>query len=543
MEKKKQFLMKQREQLDRGKRGILSIVFGRTGILLILILLQMGILLVGFRFLSNYIFAFYGGSIFLGFILSVYLINRKGNPAFKIAWMVPILTVPVFGALFYLYFHLQMESQLLNQQVVKEVARTAELSEQKEEDQKALEEDSAQMANLVSYLRKVSNSAVHTNTTARYYPSGESAFDVILRELSAAKHYIFIEFFIVDQGYMWETILEILRAKVKEGVEVRIMYDGMSDYFRLPIHYARRLNEEGIKCQVFSPIVPLLSTVQNNRDHRKIMVVDGHTAFTGGINLADEYINQKERFGYWKDACLMLKGDAVRDFTLMFLQMWNVVEYVRLPKVQRDRAEAHLLDEYRRYIQMPLPKCEESGRGFVVPYDDNPLDNEQVGELVYLDILNTAKKYVHIMTPYLVLDHNMVVALTYAAKRGVDVKIIMPHIPDKQYAFILARTFYNELLEAGVEIYEFLPGFVHSKVVVSDDEKAVVGSINMDFRSLYLSFECAALMYKNKEINVIEEDFRNTLEKCEKVTKEVYRRMPFWQKLAGSLLRLFAPLM
>ncbi len=543
MEKKKQFLMKQREQLDRGKRGILSIVFGRTGILLILILLQMGILLVGFRFLSNYIFAFYGGSIFLGFILSVYLINRKGNPAFKIAWMVPILTVPVFGALFYLYFHLQMESQLLNQQVVKEVARTAELSEQKEEDQKALEEDSAQMANLVSYLRKVSNSAVHANTTAHYYPSGESAFDVILRELSAAKHYIFIEFFIVDQGYMWETILEILRAKVKEGVEVRIMYDGMSDYFRLPIHYARRLNEEGIKCQVFSPIVPLLSTVQNNRDHRKIMVVDGHTAFTGGINLADEYINQKERFGYWKDACLMLKGDAVRDFTLMFLQIWNVVEYVRLPKVQRDRAEAHLLDEYRRYIQMPLPKCEESGKGFVVPYDDNPLDNEQVGELVYLDILNTAKKYVHIMTPYLVLDHNMVVALTYAAKRGVDVKIIMPHIPDKQYAFILARTFYNELLEAGVEIYEFLPGFVHSKVVVSDDEKAVVGSINMDFRSLYLSFECAALMYKNKEINVIEEDFRNTLEKCEKVTKEVYRCMPFWQKLAGSLLRLFAPLM
>lgn len=543
MEKKKQFLMKQREQLDRGKRGILSIVFGRTGILLILILLQMGILLVGFRFLSNYIFAFYGGSIFLGFILSVYLINRKGNPAFKIAWMVPILTVPVFGALFYLYFHLQMESQLLNQQVVKEVARTAELSEQKEEDQKALEEDSAQMANLVSYLRKVSNSAVHTNTTARYYPSGESAFDVILRELSAAKHYIFIEFFIVDQGYMWETILEILRAKVKEGVEVRIMYDGMSDYFRLPIHYARRLNEEGIKCQVFSPIVPLLSTVQNNRDHRKIMVVDGHTAFTGGINLADEYINQKERFGYWKDACLMLKGDAVRDFTLMFLQIWNVVEYVRLPKVQRDRTEAHLLDEYRRYIQMPLPKSEENGKGFVVPYDDNPLDNEQVGELVYLDILNTAKKYVHIMTPYLVLDHNMVVALTYAAKRGVDVKIIMPHIPDKQYAFILARTFYNELLEAGVEIYEFLPGFVHSKVVVSDDEKAVVGSINMDFRSLYLSFECAALMYKNKEINVIEEDFRNTLEKCEKVTKEVYRRMPFWQKLAGSLLRLFAPLM
>lgn len=543
MEKKKQFLMKQKEHLNRGKRGILSVIFGRTGILLMLILLQIGLLMVGFRFLSNYVFAIYGGSMVLGFLLAVYLINQKGNPAFKIAWMVPILTVPVFGALFYLYFHLQMESRLLNQQVIKEVARTAELSEQKEEDRAALEKESPQVANMVSYLRKVSNSAVHTNTTASYYPSGESAFDVILRELSAAKHYIFIEFFIVDQGYMWETILEILRAKVKEGVEVRIMYDGMSDYFRLPMHYARHLNEEGIKCQVFSPIVPLLSTVQNNRDHRKIMVVDGHTAFTGGINLADEYINQKERFGYWKDACLMLKGDAVQDFTLMFLQMWNVVEYVKLSRAERENAQNHLLDEYRRYIRMPIPKCEESGKGFVIPYDDNPLDDEQVGELVYLDILNTAKKYVHIMTPYLVLDHNMMVALTYAAKRGVDVKIIMPHIPDKEYAFILARTFYNELLEAGVEIYEFLPGFVHSKVFVSDDEKAVVGSINMDFRSMYLSFECAAFLYRNKEIHTIEEDFQNTLKECEKVTGEVYRSQPLWKKLAGSLLRLFAPLM
>lgn len=543
MEKRKQFLMKQKENLDRGKRGILSIIFGRTGILLILISLQIGLLLAGFRFLSNYVFAIYGGSIFLGFVLSVYLINRKGNPEFKIAWMVPILTVPVFGALFYLYFHMQMESHLLNQKVVKEVARTASLSEQKEEDRAALEEQSPQMANMVSYLRKVSNSAVHTNTTARYYPSGESAFDMILQELSAAKHYIFIEFFIVDQGYMWETILEILKAKVKEGVEVRIMYDGMSDYFRLPIHYARQLNEEGIQCQVFSPIVPLLSTVQNNRDHRKIMVVDGHTGFTGGINLADEYINQKERFGYWKDACLMLKGDAVRDFTLMFLQMWNVVEYVRLPRAERETAEDHLLEEYRRYIQMPIPKCDEEGKGFVIPYDDNPLDNEQVGELVYLDILNTAKKYVHIMTPYLVLDRSMIVALTYAAKRGVDVKIIMPHIPDKKYAFILARTFYNELLDAGVEIYEFLPGFVHSKVFVSDDEKAVVGSINMDFRSLYLSFECAALLYKNKETAAIEADFQESLKSCEKVTKEIYNSQPVWKKLAGSLLRLFAPLM
>lgn len=543
MEKKKQFLMKQKEHLKRGKRGILSVIFGRTGILMILIALQVSLLLVGFRLLSNYVFAIYGGSVFLGFVLTVYLINRKGNPAFKIAWIVPILTVPVFGALFYLYFNLQMESHLLNRQVMKEVERTSALSEQKEEDLEALKQESPQMANMASYLRKAGNSAVYRNTTAQYYASGESAFDVILRELSAARHYIFIEFFIVNQGYMWESVLEVLKAKVKEGVEVRMMYDGMSDYFRLPIHYARKLSEDGIQCQVFSPIKPLLSTVQNNRDHRKIIVIDGHTAFTGGINLADEYINQKERFGYWKDSCIMLKGDAVRDFTLMFLQMWNVVEFVKIAKDRKTQASEHYLEEYQKYIRMPIPENKEEGKGYVIPYNDNPLDEELVGELVYMDILNTATRYVHIMTPYLVLDHNMIVALTYAAKRGVDVKIIMPHIPDKKYAFILARTYYNELLDAGVEIYEFLPGFVHSKNFISDDEKAVVGSINMDFRSLYLSFECAALLYKNKEIAAIEADFQEALKQCEKVTKDVYNNQQLWKKLAGSLLRLFAPLM
>lgn len=543
MENGKQFLMKQKKHLARGRRGLLSIVFGRTGILVILILIQIGILTLGFHVLSNYIFAIYGGYTVLGVILAVYVINRKGNPAFKIAWIVPILTVPVFGALFYLYFHMQIEEKALNKKIVKENVETDFLAGQEEAVLEELRKESPGMANLASYMRKSRSGAVYQNTSARYFPSGEAAFETILNEMRAARHYIFVEFFIINQGYMWDSVLEVLKAKVREGVEVRVLYDGMCDYFRLPRHYAQELRQEGIKCQVFSPIIPLLSTVQNNRDHRKILVVDGHTVFTGGINLADEYINRKKRFGYWKDSCIMLKGDAVQNFTLMFLQMWNVTEEVALEKAGKKSNKDHKIEEYERYIRMPIPETKEEGCGFVFPYNDNPLDDELTGEMVYMDILNTAERYVHIMTPYLVLDHEMITTLKYAAKRGIDVKIIMPHIPDKKYAFILARTYYNELLEAGVQIYEYLPGFVHSKLFVSDDEKAVVGSINMDFRSLYLSFECAACLYKNREVSAVEADFQETLSHCMKVSEEIYLKQPAWKKLAGVLLRLFAPMM
>ena len=545
MDETKQFLMKQKEHLDRGKRGILSIIFGRTGILILLIILQCGFIFLGFKFLSEYIYAVFGGYLLLGFVLAVYVINKRINPAFKIVWIVMILIVPVFGALFYLYIHLQTERRAFNKKILREMEESDHYSEQKCEVMEKLRQESPAMANLAGYLRKTGSSSVHRDTSVRYFPSGESAFDTIISELQSAKEFIFLEYFIVNQGYMWESMLEVLKEKVKEGVEVRVMYDGMCDYFALPRHYAASLREYGIQCYVFSPILPMLSTVQNNRDHRKILVIDGHTAFTGGINLADEYINRKERFGYWKDVCMMMRGEAVRDFTLMFLQMWNVVDGVNLKKRGLRQDAASKNEEYERYIRVPMPETGEDSDslGYVIPYGDNPLDEEQIGEMVYLDIINTAKKYVHIMTPYLVLDQETKVALIYAAKRGVDVRIIMPHVPDKKYAFIIARSFYNELIEAGVEIYEFLPGFVHAKVFASDDEKAVVGSINLDFRSLYLNFECAALMYRNKEIAAIEEDFRETLTHCMRVTEEVYKKQNLFVKMAAKLLHLFAPLM
>ena len=362
----------------------------------------------------------------------------------------------------------------------------------------------------------------------KYFPLGEYKFKALVEELKKAKKYIFMEYFIVEEGYMWGTILNILRHKVEEGVEVRFMYDGMCAISMLPYDYPNKINHWGIKCKMVNKVKPFLSTTQNNRDHRKICVIDGCVGFTGGINLGDEYINRKERFGHWKDTAVMLKGDAVQSLTMIFLQMWNVDE----------RKE----EDYRRYLTPKTPGLKRE-LGYVIPYADSPFDNENVGEEVYFHILNHAKKYVHIMTPYLILDNEMITTLTRAAKSGIEVIIIMPHIPDKWYAFVVAKTYYKELIESGVQIYEYTPGFVHAKVFVADDDTATVGTINLDYRSLYLHFECGTFIYNNSEIDRIERDFQQTLAKCHKVTLIEVKKRSAFTKIAGQVLRLIAPLM
>ena len=337
-----------------------------------------------------------------------------------------------------------------------------------------------------------------------------------------------MEYFIVEKGVMWGEILDILKEKVWQGVDVRFIYDGMCSMYSLPYHYDRELKHAGIKCKQFSPIRPVLSSYQNNRDHRKICVIDGNIAFTGGVNLADEYINVKERFGHWKDTAVMLQGEAVQSFTMMFLQMWNITE-----KKEED---------FSRYL---TPKSKDIQRelGYVMPYADNPFDKQNVGEQVYLHILNHAKKYVHIMTPYLIVDEDMLSTLEYVAECGVEVVIIMPHIPDKWYAFAVAKTYYKRLLEAGVKIYEYTPGFVHAKVFVSDNDTATVGTINLDYRSLFHHFECGAFIYNNQVVWEIERDFQDTLEQCQEVTVMELKKQNLFERLAGKVLRIIAPLM
>ena len=305
------------------------------------------------------------------------------------------------------------------------------------------------------------------------------------------------------------------------------MYDGTNALWNLPNYFPKLMEEEGIRCKMFSPVKPVFSNHYNNRDHRKILVIDGKTAFTGGINLADEYINEKVRFGHWKDTGVMIKGAAVERFIYMFLEMWDESE--REP------------EEYEKY-RLPADAA-QPGDGFVIPYSVCPLGTERVGKQVYLDIINTAHTYVHIMTPYLILDYQMMMALTYAANRGVEVIIVMPHIPDKKYAFVLAKTYYNQLLEAGVRIFEYEPGFVHAKVFVSDWTKAVVGTVNMDYRSFYHHFECGLILYQNTQIEIMERDVQDTLTKCIEIMPEDYKKQSLGDRILGRIMRIVAPLM
>lgn len=512
-------------------RGLLRIIFGRTTFVIVSLLIQVGILIVGSSYLSHKSSIFFSGISMVGGLVIIYILNKRENPGFKLAWMVPIAAFPVFGILIYIFMEFQIDGKLIDRKVKININETAPFMQQDGRVLEDLYEESRQNGNLAAYIYRAGNCPVYENTYAKYYSIGEDMFEAMKEELLKAQRFIFMEYFIVERGLMWNSILEILEQKVKEGVEVRFMYDGTCCMALLPYRYPKELEDKGIRAKMFSPIRPALSTYQNNRDHRKILVIDGHTAFTGGINLADEYINKKVRFGHWKDTGIMLKGDAVTSFTMMFLQLWNVSEKGR--------------EDYGKYLQDPHYQYpgDLDRKGFVIPYGDSPLDKETVGEQVYLDIINTARTYVHIMTPYLILNYELIQALTFAAKRGVETVVIMPHIPDKKYAFLLAKAHYAELIEAGVQIYEYTPGFVHAKVFSSDDCKAVVGTINMDFRSLYLHFECAAYLYKNSAVREVERDFQETLRKCQNITLEDCREYPWYKKFAGAVLKVFAPLM
>lgn len=512
-------------------RGLLRIIFGRTAFVVLFLLIQIGILGAGFYWLKEYMLYVFGGSSVLSAVVLIYIISADENSSIKLSWVVPLLLFPVFGTLFYLFVELQPGVKLINRRIQLLGEEVKPYLEQNPDVLSEYNSMSASGGNLARYMNHYGKYPIYQNTNVTYFPLGDDMYPELLNQLRRAGHFIFMEYFIVERGLMWDSILEVLEQKVKEGVEVRFMYDGMCCLALLPYSYPKTLQEKGIKCKMFSPVKPALSSYQNNRDHRKICVIDGHTAFTGGVNLADEYINQKARFGHWKDTAVMLKGDAVCSFTMMFLQLWGVNE--REP------------EDYGRFV-VPAGYCPPKTAdcsGFVMPYADSPLDGENVGEQVYLDILGRARRYVHIMTPYLILDDVTVSALKYSAKRGVETVIIMPHIPDKLYAYLLARTYYEELLQAGVKIYEYTPGFIHAKVFVSDDEKAVVGTINLDYRSLYLHFECAAYLYKNAAVHDVERDFRETLEKCQEITLADCRRYPFVKRFAGRALRLFAPLM
>ena len=504
------------------------LVYGRTLIVIAALLIQFFLFYALIYALSlNYSFI-YALSIPLALGCTLFILNDKKNPSFKLVWVIPILLFPIFGTLFYIYTRAQLASRLMNKRLGKNIAQTKVALPQDEETLERLGGADLGERNLAIYMNQYSAAPAFDGTKAAYFPSGEAKFTALKEELEKARDFIFMEYFIIERGVMWDALLEILARKAGEGVEVRLMYDGMCSLSLLPRTYPKTLRALGIECRPFLPISPVISTVQNNRDHRKITVIDGKVAFTGGVNFADEYINEKPRFGHWRDSAIMLEGPAANSFTCLFLQIWNT-----------NRANGH--DDYAKYLRHD--SAHRDVPGYFMPYGDSPLDDEQLARNVYIDIISRAKKYIHITTPYLIPDNEMLTALQYAAKRGVETIVVMPHVPDKKTAYYLARTFYPELLTAGVRIFEYTPGFMHAKMFVSDDVRAVVGTINIDFRSLYLHFECGVYCYQSPVIADIEADYQDILQKCEEISLKNCKDYRLAGRIAGWALRLFAPLM
>lgn len=464
----------------------------------------------------------------LSIITVLYIINQDGSSAFKIAWILPIVFLPLFGIPLYILFGKkripERKLERVSGMYLRYKAAMAPLLSESG-DEPAMDEDARLQS---AYLEKCASSPRFTQTETTYYPLGDVMFPAMLEELEKAEKYIFMEFFIIEPGIMWDSILDVLRRKAAQGLDVRLIYDDMACIMRLPRDYAERMESVGIRCCTFHRFQPVPTGTLNNRDHRKICCIDGVTAFTGGVNLADEYINKRERFGHWLDCGIKVRGRAAYSFTQMFLSMWDYIRHEEDdPVAFRPTAEA----------------LEGIGDdGVVQPYCDSPADDEPVGETVYINMLSRAKKYVYICTPYLVVDNEIMNALTSAAKCGVDVRMICPHIPDKWYVHLVTRSYYAPLMKAGVRIYEYTPGFIHSKTFVCDDDYGICGTINLDYRSLFLHHECAVWMYKSGAIADMKASFLETLEKCEEITRESYRR-PWYVRLGQSLLRVLAPLM
>ena len=513
--------------LKKGQSGLVHAIFSRFGLILILLLLQALALFSLLRWFGGLLPHYLGGTLLVTAAMMVYLLNLDMDNSVRITWLVVTALAPVLGVPLFWYTKADVGHRVLRKRLMELEGQTRAQLPQDEQVVRRLEAADPGAASLARYLRgRGGGFPVYQNTAVTYFPGGEAKFEELLRQLETAQKYIFLEYFIIEEGLMWGRVLEVLARKAAQGVDVRVMYDGTCEFSTLPRDYPKRLEALGIKCKVFSPITPFVSTHYNYRDHRKILVIDGRVGFTGGVNLADEYINHVEKYGRWKDAAVMLQGEAVRSMTALFLQMWGILQQ----------------PEFEQFLTDSIPA--EQAEGFVVPYGDCPLDGERVGEMVYIDMINRARKYVHIITPYLILDGELETALRFAAERGVDVHLILPGVPDKRFAYSLAKTHYMALLSSGVRISEWTPGFTHAKLVIADGREAVVGTINLDYRSLYHHFENAVWMYGTDCIRNAESDFQATLAQCRTVEPMAHS---IWQgktllHLTGVLLKFIAPL-
>lgn len=500
-----------------------KIFFNRFIIIAMMLLIELFIILVSVTYFNTY----FSLTKILGTILSVsiflHIINRKQIPEFKLPWLFLMLVFPLLGTVLYIMFSgnkMTKKQTKCFEEIEEEMKKLINISDT---DFSGVLENYKGIDN---YLKNTSHNQSHFYNKTKFYRVGEEYFADLVEELKKAKSFIFLEYFIIEEGKMWNTIHQILLDKVKEGVEVKVLYDDLGCIGKIKGNYYNQLRKEGIECYRFNPFRPILSGIHNNRDHRKITIIDGNVAFTGGINLADEYINEIELYGHWKDTGLKIEGSSVVNFTMMFLQMFDV---------NKSRKS-----NYSKYLNVPTKKFENE-QGCVNPFGCGPafFYKEQVGENNYLNIINSAKKYLYITTPYLIIDYNISIALKNAAYRGVDVRIVTPSIPDKKIVFNMTRSNYQHLLEAGIKIYEYQPGFIHAKQLLCDDILGVVGTINMDYRSLVHHFECGVMLYNTSSLQDIKKDFDYLF-----LTSKEYNcnnfKMSKISQLINSILSLFS---
>lgn len=508
--------------------GKFRLLMSKYGFSIIIMLLELFLVFAAFFYFNqlvpNWLSALVIVSLYIGTILAI--VNRNMPPESKVTWLL-FAVVPVFGFLLYL----MIGERRLSKKEIQELEKMDSMKFREDNSYdlrvELKQENKSAFGIVKSLLSMDHNADVYDGTASQYFSLGEEMFEAMLDDLRSAKKFIFLEFYIIDPGLMWNRVLEILVDKVQQGVEVKLLYDDIGCMATLSGDYTKRLRKMGIDAHKFNKVIPRMTVAYNNRDHRKILVVDGQVGYTGGINLADEYINHIVRFGHWKDGGVRLEGRAVKALTRLFLMNWYI-----------NRGEITDFDRYHFDSQRV------EGKGLYIPYGSGPkpIYKEQVGKAVYQNIINQAIDYVYITTPYLIIDYDLTEDIKNAAMRGVDVRIVTPFIPDKKLIQIVTRGAYPDLLEAGVKIYEYTPGFIHSKNVVSDDELAVVGTINFDYRSLVHHYENAVLMYQTESIADIKQDFEGLFDVSEEISLETLQNS-WYQRLLKEIMQLFAPLL
>ena len=521
--------MGKKKQMRSEVKGNVKNSIGRIAFAALAVLLQIGWILILMIKLYQYSSVISLLTSLFALVVALRIYGKHTNAAFKMPWIIVILAFPVFGLCIYgLFGHKEAMHKIIRK--FEDVdAQLIPLNVQDETILQQLEQEDPLLANQCHYIWKYGNYPVYDTTAVKFYPEAYLGYEEQLKELEKAKHFIFLEYHAVEEAEAFARLKDVLARKAAEGVEVRILYDDVGCIGFLDKSFIDRMNAIGVQCRVFNYVVPFLNIFMNNRDHRKIMVIDGKVGFTGGYNLADEYFNITHPYGYWKDTGVRIEGEAVWSLTAMFLEMWNYIN--------------RSTEDYSRFLPSVYREKEFTSDGFVQPYGDSPLDNENVGENIYLNIINRAKNYVYIFTPYLIIDHEMLICLSNAAKSGVDVRIVTPGVPDKKAVYLLTQSYYEPLLKNGVKIFQYTPGFIHAKCFVCDDEIATVGSVNLDYRSLFLHFECGVFMYRSKAVMQVKEDCLRTFEESEEMDVSFCRRRRLPVRMVQSLMRLFAPLL